>query len=127
MKVKSPGIAKDRELMVCRQFKSSEGKASQSSSRERLRKTTKCNKSFAARGILDNFEIFLAVLSPNTTTAHTITYINYNFLALIFSLFMAIIIYDYLPSLMLVPSGSSLIWSMGNNSKNNKIIITGDL
>ena len=40
---------------------------------------------------------------------------------------MAITIYDYLPSLMLVPSGSSLICSMANNDKNNKIIITGDL
>ena len=118
-------IAKDRELMVA--DKSSEGKASQSYSRERLRKTTKCNKSFVARGILDNFEISLAVLLPNTTTAHTITYINYNFLALIRFFLMAITIYDYLPSLMLVPSVSSLIRSMGNNSKNNKIIITGDL
>ena len=36
---------------------------------------------------------------------------------------MAIIICDYLPSLMLVPSVSS----MANNDKNNKIIITGDL
>ena len=40
---------------------------------------------------------------------------------------MAIIIYDYLPSLMLVPSVSSLIRSMVNNDKNNKIIITADL
>ena len=29
---------------------------------------------FAARGILDNFEISLAVLLPNTTTSHAITY-----------------------------------------------------
>ena len=36
---------------------------------------------------------------------------------------MAITIYDYLPSLMLVPSVSSV----ANNDKNNKIIITGDL
>ena len=28
---------------------------------------------FAARGILDNFEISLAVLLPNTTTSHAIT------------------------------------------------------
>ena len=90
---------------------------------------TKCNKSFAARGILNNFEISLAVLLPNATTAHTITYINDNYLALISFFLMAITIYDYsyLPSLMLVPHVSSLICSMGNNSKNNKIIITGDL
>ena len=110
--------------MVCRQVL---GGKSKSSSRERLRKTTKCNKSFTARGMLDNFEISLEVLLPNITTAHTITYINYNFLALIRFFLMAITIYDYLPSLMLVPSVSSLIRSMGNNSKNNKIIITGDL
>ena len=36
---------------------------------------------------------------------------------------MASIIYEYLPSLMLVPSVSS----MANNDKNNNIIITGDL
>ena len=84
---------------------------------------TKCKKSFAARGILDSFEISLAVLLPNTSTAHTITYINYNYLALISFFLMAIIIYDYLPSLMLVPSVSSV----ANNDKNNKIIITGDL
>jgi len=30
----------------------------------------------AARGILDNFEISLAVLLPNTTTSHAITYTN---------------------------------------------------
>ena len=124
MKVKSP--QQRGENYWCAD-KSSEGKSSQSTSRERLRKTTKCNKSFAARGILDNFEISLAVLLPNITTAHTITYINYNFLALIRFFLMAITIYDYLPSLMLVPSVSSLIRSMGNNSKNNKIIITGDL
>ena len=29
---------------------------------------------FAARGILNNFEISLAVLLPNTTTSHAITY-----------------------------------------------------
>ena len=29
---------------------------------------------FAARGILDNFEILAAVLLPNTTTAHNVTY-----------------------------------------------------
>ena len=29
-----------------------------------------------ARGILDNFEISLAVLLPNTTTRHAITYTN---------------------------------------------------
>ena len=40
---------------------------------------------------------------------------------------MATTIYDYLPSLMLVPSVSSLIRSMGNNSKNNEVIITGEL
>ena len=72
--------AKERELMVCRQVL---GGKSKSSSQERLRKTTKCNKSFTARGMLDNFEISLEVLLPNITTAHTITYINYNFLALI--------------------------------------------
>ena len=60
---------------------------------------------------------------PNITTNHAITYTNYNFLALIRFFLMAITIYDYLPSLMLVPSVSS----MGNNKKNNKIIITGDL
>ena len=31
---------------------------------------------FAARGILGNFEISLAVLLPNTTTSHAITYTN---------------------------------------------------
>ena len=31
---------------------------------------------FAARGILDNFEILAAVLLPNTTTAHNVTYTN---------------------------------------------------
>ena len=31
---------------------------------------------FAARGILENFEISLAVLLPNTTTSHAITYTN---------------------------------------------------
>ena len=30
----------------------------------------------AARGILDNFEISLAVLLPNTTTSHAINYTN---------------------------------------------------
>ena len=33
---------------------------------------------FAARGILDNFEISLAVLLPNTTTSRAITYTNTN-------------------------------------------------
>ena len=32
-----------------------------------------------ARGILDNFEKSLAVLLPNTTTSHAITYTNNNF------------------------------------------------
>ena len=31
---------------------------------------------FAARGISDNFEILLAVLLPNTTASHAITYTN---------------------------------------------------
>ena len=60
---------------------------------------------------------------PNITTNHAITYTNYNFLALIRFFLMAITIYDYLPSLMLVPSVSSV----ANNDNNNKIIITGDL
>ena len=64
---------------------------------------------------------------PNITTNHAITYTNDNLLALTRFFLMAITIYDYLPSLMLVPSVSSLIRSMGNNTKNNKIIITGDL
>ena len=34
------------------------------------------NVLFAARGILDNFEISLAVLLPNTTGGHAITYTN---------------------------------------------------
>ena len=34
------------------------------------------SRRFAARGILDNFEISLAVLLPNTTTSHAITYTN---------------------------------------------------
>jgi len=54
--------------MVCRQVLG--GKSKSELFAERLRKTTKCTKSFAARGILDNSEILLAVLSPNTTTAH---------------------------------------------------------
>ena len=33
-------------------------------------------ENFAARGIFDNFEISLAVLLPNTTTSHAITYTN---------------------------------------------------
>ena len=35
------------------------------------------NKAEAARGILNNFEILLAVLFPNTTTSCTITYTNF--------------------------------------------------
>ena len=35
------------------------------------------NKAEAARGILNNFEILLAVLFPNTTTSRTITYTNF--------------------------------------------------
>ena len=31
----------------------------------------------AARGVLDNFEISLAVLLPNTATSHAINYTNY--------------------------------------------------
>ena len=115
-------IAKERELMVCRQVLGGKIK-SELFARKTTVKTTKCNKSFAARGILDSFEILLAVLLPNTSTAHTITYINYNHLALRSFFLMAIIIYEYLPSLMLVPSVSS----MANNDKNNNIIITGDL
>ena len=38
------------------------------------RKFSNTTRRFAARGILDNFEILLTVLLPNTTTSHAITY-----------------------------------------------------
>ena len=36
---------------------------------------------FTARGILDNFEISLVVLLPNTTTSHAITYTKIAFIS----------------------------------------------
>ena len=57
-----------------------------------------------AHGILDNFEISLAVLLPNTTTSHVITYTNSKIGKKDFELYPLVLSAKLLPWLVQEPS-----------------------